>query len=44
MAEVPFVLRDLVFQDQVRAERVPGQLAQQRVVLVAIVQEMQADW
>ena len=42
-AEVAVVLRDLVLEDQVVAERVPGQLADEPVVLVEVVPRVRED-
>src|SRR6185436_6984105 len=41
--EVALVLRDLVLEHEVRAERVPGQLRDEPVVLVPVVQMMRED-
>jgi hypothetical protein len=43
LAEVALVLGDLVLQDQVAAEGVPGQLGHQPVVLVAVLQAVGED-
>ena len=42
-AEVAVDLRDLVLQDQVAAERVPGQLAGETVILVEVVAGVRED-
>jgi hypothetical protein len=43
VAEVALVLGDLVLQDQVVAEGVPGQLGDQPVVLMAVLQPVGED-
>ena len=43
LAEVALVLGDLVFQDQLAAEGVPGQLGDQPVVLVPVLEPVGED-
>ena len=43
VAQVAVVLGDLVLEDQVVAERVPGQLAEEPVVLVQVVARVGED-
>ena len=43
LAEIAVVFRNLVFEDQLVSERIPGQLADKTVILVQIVPRMRQD-
>ena len=43
LAEIAVVLRDLVLEDQVVAERVPGQVARRAVILVEVASGVRED-